>query len=101
MAFEQRGDSRYYYRKVWRDGTCHSEYMGYGQIADLFATTDGIERHQRTMARMGLQDFIQEQHRYDHAIDNHHRTVGQLVAVGLQALGFHQHKRQWRKKRQG
>jgi hypothetical protein len=99
MAFEQRGVGHYYYRKVWRNGTCHSEYMGHGQIADLFATTDGIDRHQHTMARLQFDDFKQQQKGIDQAIDTYHERVRNLVGSVLQAAGFHQHKRQWRKAR--
>lgn len=100
MALEQRGNGQYYYRKVWRNSTCVSEYIGSGLIAQLQTIYDSRDRHERTMARLELQDFIQEQMQIDKAIGSYHKAVRQLVAVVLQRAGFHQHKGQWRLRRQ-
>jgi hypothetical protein len=52
MAWESRRRKRYYYVKRWRDGTCTSEYVGRGTVAELRAHVDDMERHTRAMARL-------------------------------------------------
>src|SRR4051812_26266040 len=99
MALEQRGSGSYYYHKVWRNGTCVSEYEGSGLLGQYAAILDERERDKRTMERLELARFKQEQRRIDRAIDEHHSQVRVIVAAELQRLGFHQHKRQWRLKR--
>jgi hypothetical protein len=100
MAWEERGRKTYFYRKVWSNGTCQSEYCGQGSIGGLFAHTIGVQHHERTMARLALQDFVQEQRQIDRAIDAYRRELRGIVAATLQALGFHQHRRQWRLRRE-
>lgn len=99
MAFEVRGGRRYYYRKTRVDGKVVSEYVGEGYIAALAARLDHITREKQELARHDWQRLVQEQDRVDQAVDQYRGQVRQLVADVLRHLGFHQHKRQWRKAR--
>lgn len=100
MALEQRGNGQYYYRKLWRNGTCVSEYAGSGLLGQYASVLDDQERTEQAMQRLELRRFIQEQSGIDQVVDEHGKQVRQVVAVALQQLGYHQHKRQWRKARQ-
>lgn len=44
MAWEQRGNNRYYYRKRWERGRCVSEYLGTGATAQLLAACEQARR---------------------------------------------------------
>src|SRR5262245_42456577 len=100
MGWEDRNGRRYYYRKHRQvDGTISSEYMGYGAIGDLFFFQDGKERHERTMARLALQEIQSANRRIEQVIEEYRRQVRKVGSDTLCACGFHQHKGQWRLKR--
>lgn len=90
----------YYYRKVWRNGTCHSEYIGNGYIAELAARLDKIEQQERQAEREAWQAITDEQDDLDDEIDAVSASIGDLVDAVLLATGHRQHKRQWRKRRE-
>lgn len=102
MAYESRNGRQYYYRKVWRDGTCRSEYIGSGETAALIAQLDSVDQERRQ-----LEAAQQRQARAEFA--ELARTPPELAALlsdarrataeALEAAGYHQHKRQWRKQR--
>lgn len=99
MAWESRGTGTYYYVKRWVNGKVESTYCGQGEIGGLFAFSDGRARHERLMARLELQSFVQEQQRVDRALSAYRHQVSQLVKSILVSVGYHQHKGQWRLKR--
>jgi hypothetical protein len=99
MALEQRGSGSYYYYKRKVDGKVVSEYGGSGLLGTYAAILDERERDKRSMERLELARFKQEQRRIDRAIDEHHSQVRQTVAAILQEAGFHKHHGQWRLKR--
>jgi len=101
MAWEVRRSGNYYYRKVWRNGTCTSEYVGQGVLANLSSSIDGREQQQRLMKQLEYARFKQEQQRLDQAVNAYHEAVQQLVTTILRQAGFHQHKGTWRLKRRG
>lgn len=101
MGWETRpGGCTYYYRKQRQpDGTVTSEYIGYGPVAELIAYRDGLDRHERNVVRLELEQFKAEQRRIDQAVDAYRGRVREVVRRLLRAAGFHQHKGQWRLKR--
>ncbi len=100
MGWEERRNGKtYYYQKRREGGRVISEYAGHGVIADLSASIDANERHEHHMARLALADFINAQHCVDRLIDDYRAQVRQLVKDTLQQAGFHQHRGQWRFRR--
>jgi uncharacterized protein YggL (DUF469 family) len=99
MAWKQRSGRTYYYRSVRRGGQVVSEYVGTGLLGRYAAILDEQAQDERLMARIKLKRFVHEQARIDRLIDDYRRQVRDLTAGTLQALGFHQHKRQWRLRR--
>lgn len=99
MAWEQRGNNRYLYRKVWLNGKVKSEYIGAGYHAELIAQSDEQTALQRDLVRNAEREECRRQTAIDNEIKQHGGKLRQLVESVLVAAGFHQHKRQWRKKR--
>lgn len=101
MGIERRRNKLYYYRKR-RDGDrVVSEYVGGGLVADLARRRDQIERARREAAREQLKAAHMSMADIDQAIDDFSSLVDTLMAAELNSMGYHQHRRQWRRKRDG
>lgn len=93
---------RYYVRSVRVNGRVTSQYVGAGLRGELAARLDQIDRDQREAQRL---DARERQHslldlaRAPAALVEYAAAVRLMVAEVLTALGFHQHKRQWRMRR--
>lgn len=96
MAWETRRGRRYYYNKVWRDGTCQSEYIGTGLMADLTAQDQAQAHFDKDKWRA----LVDGERALDQEVDGVLATIRTLRDVVLIASGYHRHKGQWRKKRQ-
>jgi hypothetical protein len=103
MGWEQRGNHSYYYRKQRIGARVRSVYVGRGRIADMTAALDAVQQRDLERERRKEQ---QEQHTsqvLDASIDASIELLAKLVSTLTEAVlvahGFHQHKRQWRKKR--
>ena len=103
MGWETRRNGRYYYRKVWRDGTCRSEYIGAGKLAPLVAEIDQLDRERRQQERWEAQlarNEIAELAATPKDLTLLLEQAQRAAAAALHAAGYHQHKRgEWRKKR--
>jgi hypothetical protein len=100
MAWEARGNNAYYYRKR-RIGRCVvSEYVGSGETAGLIAGMDVLDQEQRQAQRM-MDAVAREARVMD---DTDAALLADLLATLTRAVlvtnGFHQHKRQWRRRRE-
>ena len=98
MAWETRGNRRYYYRKKRVSGRVVSEYIGTGAIADLTASTQEQTTRQSKFARKLDHDQQRQQAAIDTEIKQCESELHKLLAPVLVAAGYHRHKRQWRKK---
>lgn len=99
MALETRRGRLYYYQKQRIGRRVVSVYGGGGEIAGLLADMAALEteharnrRRQRTEARAALAADDPTLLALERALDTLTRAV-------LVANGYHQHKRQWRRKR--
>ncbi len=100
MAWEQRGNSRYYYRKDWRDGRCVSVYLGAGETADLLSACEFYRRAEEAQAREAERSRRAELEDCDQAIAELDRLTRELTRSVLITNGYHQHKGLWRRKRE-
>jgi hypothetical protein len=102
MGWETRErGGRYYYRKIREGSRVRSEYVGSGFMGHVAnAQTEG-DRSKRETARKMLRREIEKQNAIDARIDAVCDLTEKLVTAALIASGFHQHKRQWRLKRNG
>jgi hypothetical protein len=97
MGWEQRGNTRYYYRKR-REGDCVvSEYVGTGEVAEAIAALDARDRDRRQLERQ-KQAALQA---LDAEVDEVCDLIRILTRGFLLATGYHTHKGQWRKTRHG
>lgn len=98
MAWEKRRKGSYYYRKIWRDGTCHSEYIGKGLMGQVAQGRDRRHRQERQVATVAT-PVATQQMAVMRQVDELSDLVGALLGSHLLLAGYHQHKRQWRKQR--
>jgi hypothetical protein len=102
MGIEYRGSRAIYYRKRWHQGRVISEYVGSGDLAMLaYALDQADRREQQAQRRVQQQQLsqIDQTTAPPAALLDHAHIVRSLVRAVLEAHGYHQHKRQWRKRR--
>ena len=95
MGWEQRGRRRYYYAKRRIGRSVTSEYIGAGAVGER----GELDRERRKIARQALQSERATQGEIDRAIDDAGDALRAAVCAVLVASGYHQHKRQWRRRR--
>ncbi len=99
MGWETRGGKSYYYRKE-RDGRrVRSVYLGSGDTARLIAQLDGLQTDEQEEHRAIARIERAQWQAQDAELDALSKIVDEVTAATLIAQGFHQHKRQWRRKR--
>jgi hypothetical protein len=101
MGWEQRNGSSYYYRKERSGGRVRSVYVSKGLIAGLAADVDGIEREKKETEREAFRREVKKQDAIDAQIDEVCHMTERLMRAALMASGFHLHKGQWRRRRNG
>ena len=99
MAWETRGSSRYYYRKVRGGGRVRSEYIGAGLVAEVLAEADALGRHDAERQRQTWQAEVNAERRTAAALAEVDEMVQAMTAAVLIAAGYHTHRRQWRRQR--
>jgi hypothetical protein len=99
MGWEGRGGSRYYYRKE-RDGAhVRSVYVGRGEIARLEAALLALRQAERPIQGSRLAADTAPLEAFDRDLDAISGLASKIVEAVMISAGFHQHKRQWRKRR--
>jgi hypothetical protein len=101
MGIEARNKNGnlYYYRKRREGDRVVSEYVGGGAIASLSEYQDRRERAEREAADLRQRAARMSLARIDQQLDEFGEMVDLLVKAELLAMGYHQHKRQWRRRR--
>jgi hypothetical protein len=99
MAWVNRPSGRYYYRTRREGGRVISEYVGAGYVAEALARMDDIDRAARAKSAADWRRTIEDDRRQSAALAQVDDLVKSAVAAVLIANGYHQHKRQWRRKR--
>jgi len=99
MGWERRGDNLYYYRKRREGDHVVSEYVGRGEVAELIAHLDALEREQREAEREAWRQEQAEITAVDQMLDEAEGVVRTLTRAYLLAAGYHTHKGQWRRRR--
>lgn len=99
MAWEDRGNGRYYYRKRWRAGQVVTEYVGAGLVGQLAAHGDAQAQAKREAGRRQLQQLMARDRDIDQGLDQMGDMLRELTTGLLLVGGYHTHKGQWRKVR--
>ena len=95
MAWEQRGNRRYYYRKRRAGRRVVSEYVGSGELAETAAALHALERESRRARRRRWAAICAFDAQVDQACD----LIQALAHGALLATSHRLHKGQWRKAR--
>ncbi len=99
MAWETRGNRSYLYQKERCGGKVKSIYVGRGEAALLIDQCENVRRQKAEIERTKEN----RQKVKIEAIDDRINALSAINQSLVDALflinGFHQHKRQWRKKR--
>lgn len=99
MAWEQRGNRNYFYRKKRTGGKVQSDYVGSGDAAGLIERYEQIEKQRAEAAAEELAEARAKAEAIDEQI-NELSEINQTLVDALFLLnGFYRHKGQWRKKR--
>jgi hypothetical protein len=99
MAWEKRGNNRYYYRKQRSGRNVTSEYVGNGPLAQLISSLDQEEWEERSLVRTRWKKQKKEVLTMDADLATIHELTISLVRAALLTEGYHPHKGQWRRKR--
>ena len=101
MGWEDRDGRQYYYRKKRIGHRVVSEYVGTGPVAEWFADEDEMEREWRRQEHKEWERKKGEIKILDDKLDLSIDLTRTLLRANLLLKGFHPHKGQWRKRRDG
>jgi len=100
MGWVMKGQNGPYYYHSRRDGArVVSEYAGAGDVAHVLEAFEARDRALWAFRRDLERAEREEQHALDTAIDQAGAVVRAVMQEALTANGYHQHKREWRRKR--
>jgi hypothetical protein len=101
MAWEDRNGRKYYYRKRREGKRVISEYVGTGlagEIAEIFDIESKHENNYKRAVFQGQKESAQVMAEQVRQIETFTRAMTRAM---LLMSGYHAHKRQWRKYRNG
>src|SRR5438045_3981902 len=101
MGWENHNGRAYYYRKERHGERVVSEYIGRAEWVGFIADLEAARREERESQRAAERAEIAQLEAEDAQADGICEMVDMLTRCALIAEGFHQHKRTWRKKRDG
>lgn len=101
MGWEKRGNGVYYYRKKRNGKHVRSEYYGTGMSAYLISELDKEEKMERQYNNEKLKKHKGEVEKMNREVDLLTNTVNGFLHATLLTSGYHEHKGQWRKIRNG
>lgn len=100
MGWESRGGSGpYYYRKMRRDGRIVSKYIGRGENADEVAALVAEARERCKAEAEERREEKRKEAEAEERLDGFVREAEAAAEARLTELGYHKHKRQWRRRR--
>ena len=101
MGWETRAGGLFYYRKRRIGRRVVSEYVGGGEAAEIIAALDAQEQAERDAQGKERQRMREQERAIDAEIDAVYRAVQALTTGALLLHGYHTHRGQWRKTRDG
>ena len=76
-----------------------TEYLGTGDLGQLMAKTDAMDRERRELEREAIRVEREGEREIDRTLDAAGDLLRKLTYAVLVANGYHQHKGQWRRRR--
>lgn len=102
MGTEARRNGKVYYYQKRREGDrVISQYIGGGLVADFAEKRAAMQRTNREAEREQLKAERMSMAEIDTALNEFSQTVDTLMTAELLLSGYYQHKRQWRRRRNG
>jgi hypothetical protein len=99
MAWDVRGDLRYFYRSQRIGDTVKRVYVGSGEVAKRAAAKDAAAKAKRAADQAELITFEAKMADVDQLTAEVRQGVDLLTEAVLLSLGFHEHRGQWRRHR--
>jgi hypothetical protein len=100
MGWERRGNGTYYYTAARVGGRVVKRYVGTGEVVELAARLDAIERESRTAQDEEVRANRGELEALAAPLDPLDELTDAVLAAALFAAGYHRHHRgPWRKRR--
>lgn len=101
MALEKRNGNYYYYKKEREGNRVISKYYGKGELANLIAQMDEIERYKKQIEAEKQRKNREKQEKIDRELFHLEQEIKNLTEKVLLNLGFYKTKsREWRIKKQ-
>ncbi len=103
MGWESRPGGRYYYQKERLGARVVSRYVGAGELAEMIAKVDDAGRARRRWeaVQRGMDGKERERQRaLDRQVDQVIGQIRLLTSATLVLAGCHNHRGQWRRRRE-
>jgi len=100
VAWERRGDGLYYYRSERENGRVRKRYVGRGEVAELVAHADETRRAVRERRRRDERAGLDRAREISEAGAELDAAAEDLARAELVAAGYHDHKGEWRRRRE-
>lgn len=101
MGWELRNGKRYYYRKFRKGRQVISEYVGKSEVVEFLFMSDEADRNEKTRSRIAWKRHKDEAKRLHEGVSQLAKIITGLTRASLLTSGYHSHKGQWRKNRNG
>ena len=98
MSWEGKGNKKYYYQKERVGNKVRSIYIGKGPIAQLTAAAEEIQRNDRRLQRMIINQVLENEKNWIDTVIQINKRNSNIVKALLLIQGFHTHKGQWRRR---
>jgi hypothetical protein len=99
VAWEKRRGRFFYYRSVRVGNRVKKIYVGRGPAAEQAASEAAEAKARRAAERAEVDEFEAVMVAADQRSATVNEGTKRLVDAGLSACGYHQHRRQWRRRR--
>jgi hypothetical protein len=101
MGWERRGTNSYYYKKERDGSSVRSVYVGRGEVAQMVSKLQASSTDLEKLMRAKRSIETLESEKAEVALDRAIELIQHFTQVTLLTAGFHTHRRQWRRKRNG
>lgn len=105
MGLERRGNSHYFYEKERNGGKVRSVYAGKGELALILNQMRLLKKEEDAYQKQRKSRETLRQRQTETELENIVESFADISRILTDAFfltnGFHQHKRQWRRKRNG
>lgn len=101
MGLERRGNNYYYYEKERIGGKVRSVYSASGETALMFHWLREDRKQEKEYEKQRKSSETSQETELENILDSFSEISKVFTDGFFLTNGFHQHKRQWRKKRNG